>query len=463
MRDLAQSDPARRQFRSRRLRFSVFTSLFSKAATLAINFLALPLLFRSLGSRDFALYATLNAAAAWLAYANLGIGPKLVTATAVAFSAQDKRTIGKLVSSVAYPIIAISSIVVLSLIAYLFLGSPQKILGPDFASQLRLVKITGLVLIGTAWFQVQSSVYEAVQTGYHEQGVQNLLFGIGNLVSLVALISLIHTRPTIAGAICCLTVPIAIARGVNILVLRKKHIEIRPQFVNVDWRLSRDMLQSGLGYSMTTVGSFLNHQLPILLINHILSPILTSTSATLLNIVALAAGLVTMITIPMCASIADSLASHDLAWIRKFLRKLIGGTLSYAFIVGFVLCTMGSKLLMLAFGRELLVETTTLALVGGYLLLVLLEHVLIMTLIALGRIWQTASLYLLRGAVAVTLVPAATRITGVQGVFIVLITLTALFTIPCYCFLLTSTFRDLRRTTNSVGASRLHDTIPACS
>ena len=141
MREAVHSDPERRKFRARRLRFSVFSSLFSKAATLAINFLALPLLFRSLGSRNFALYATLNAAAAWLAYANLGIGPRLVTATAVAFSARDKLRIGKLVSSAAYPIGAISATVALSLIVYLIFGHAENALGPDFAGQQNLRRL----------------------------------------------------------------------------------------------------------------------------------------------------------------------------------------------------------------------------------------------------------------------------------------------------------------------------------
>jgi O-antigen/teichoic acid export membrane protein len=440
----------------------VFTSLFSKAATLSINFLALPLLFRYLGPKEFSLYAALNAAAAWLAYANLGIGPRLVTATAAAFSEHNKDRIPQLISSVIYPVSMIASALAVTLLSYVLFGRPEIVLGSNFAGHQNLVRATGAVLISTAWFQVIASVYEAVQTGYHEQGIQNLLFGIGNVVSFIALISLIRIHPTVTGAICCLTVPIALARAVNILCLRKRHPEIRSEFVSLNWRLSSHMLGSGLAFSMISIGSFLNHQLPILLVNHITLE-LTSTMATLLNLVMLATGLVTMITIPMCASIADSVASHDFDWIRGFLRKLILGTLVYALIVGLVLCTVGSKVLMLAFGNQLFVETATLVLVSGYLLLVLLEHVLVMTLIALGKIWQSATLYLLRGTVAVVIVPAATRLAGVNGVFIVLITLVILITIPCYYLLLRFAFRDLHRTTATVQTSQLLEAVPSCS
>jgi len=444
MSQIVLSGSDRRSFRGGRLRFSVLTSLFSKAATFSINFLALPLLFRCLGARDFALYATLNSAAAWLVYANLGIGPKLITSTATAFSKEDKQRVRQLFSSVIYPVIAIATLVGIGLLTFVFWGQPELALGENFRGQSSLIRIAATILIGVAWFQTVASVYEAVQTGYHEQGILNLFFGIGNVVSLVALIVLVRVHPTIVGAICCLTLPIALARASNILVLRSKHPEFQSKLNQLDWRVSRDMLRAGLGYSMISVGSFLNHQFPVLLVNHVLVPSLTSTTATLLNINNLATGLVTMITIPMCASIADSLAHRDFEWIRRFLRRLLGGTTAYALLVGLVLCTVGSKLLLLAFGKQLVVQTATLALVSTYLLLVLFEHVLVMTLIALGRIWQTASLYLLRGLIAVALVPAATRVFGINGVFIVLAVSAAMVTIPTYSFQLRYTFRRLQ-------------------
>lgn len=445
----ANESLAERAFRGQRLRFSVFTSLFSKSATLAINFLALPLLFRVLGPKEFALYATLSAASGWLVYANLGIGPKLVTATAIAFTQNNRHRIQTLISSVIYPVACLSILVSASLVAYLVAGQPDLALGPNFLGQGALIRNAGIVLLLTACIQVTASVYEAVQTGYHEQGTQNLLLGAGNLGCMFALLLVVRLHPTVPSAIASLSLPLVLSRIVNIVCLRRRHPEVKPKLQYLEWPESCKMLWSGLGYSMTSVGSFLNHQLPILLVNHILPPTLTSTTATLLNLVTLAAGLVTMITIPMCASIADSVVRRDVAWIQKFLTTLFCGVTAYALIVTGLLSTVGKEVLAAAFGKQLNVNAGTLVLVGAYIVAVLVEHVLVMSLVALGHIWQTAGLYLLRGLAAADLINVAARQLGVGGVFVTLIMLTAVVTIPGYCMLLMKSIRTLRLSCNA--------------
>ncbi len=443
------------QFRNRRLRFSVLTSLFSKAATLAINFLALPLLFRALGPIEFAMYATLNVGSAWLAYANLGVGPKLITTVAAAYRAQDKEKIQTALSSAFYPIALLAALVAVSLTGYLCFGDAQHVLGPNFSGHKGLILSSGFILIATGCCQVIASVYEAVQTGYHNQGVQNLYLAAGNLISLAGLLILVHTRPSITGAIFCISVPIILARYANITVLLWKYPEIRPAWKVFNRSTSWSMFSSGLGYSLSSVGSFLNHQLPVLLLNHVLTSGQTSSAATLLTMISLAAGLVTMITVPMCASIADSIANNDLDWMRRFLSKLMAGTVAYALAISIALYLFGEQFLKIAFGKQLFVQRHTLVAVGAYLLFVLVEHVLLMTLIALHRVWNTAILYVTRGILATLIIPFAAQRMGVDGVFITLLGLTVVVTIPAYIFLLNQTSGALKKQSQQFANSLL--------
>ena len=89
-------EPSRdaRRDRTNRIQLAWITSLLSTVTTVAIQLLAIPLVYRSLAESGYAAYASITAAAGVIGVLNLGVGGSLVTPLAAAAAEGDERTPG---------------------------------------------------------------------------------------------------------------------------------------------------------------------------------------------------------------------------------------------------------------------------------------------------------------------------------------------------------------------------------
>ena len=88
-------------FRIRRIKYAVVTSLCSKAITIIMQVVALPIAVKALGNKQFVLYSMLISAVGWLSLVNLGIGPALTVNIAEAAVLKDRETEKRLFNSAA--------------------------------------------------------------------------------------------------------------------------------------------------------------------------------------------------------------------------------------------------------------------------------------------------------------------------------------------------------------------------
>src|ERR1017187_1456353 len=105
----AATDP--RQFRHHRTRriFSAWvTSAPSKIVTLIVQVIAVPIVYRSIGPKQFASYVAVTAVVSILNLLNLGMGGALVTPLAQAAADKDRYREASLLRSVLIPVIALA-------------------------------------------------------------------------------------------------------------------------------------------------------------------------------------------------------------------------------------------------------------------------------------------------------------------------------------------------------------------
>jgi O-antigen/teichoic acid export membrane protein len=389
---------AAERFRFARLRLAVLTSLGSKATTLGIQFLAMPVAVRALGQKQFALYAVLVAAVGWLGFANFGVGPGVAVGIARAAVVGDLEGQRKIFGSAVVAVSCLLAIIALAAAVAFWWGAPERGLGSvavGAASEAR----GGLeILVVVALFQALFSVFEAVQIGLQGQHVLNLWLVAGNLTALAALLFVAVLRPTVIGMILALNVPVLLARLANTVGIAVRHANLWRGFRAFRAGEARSLVSGGLAYSLVGVGAFINHQFPVILVGRVLSASSTATLAAAMSLFLLAFGAISLVGAPLWPAVADGAARGEVAWVRRTLRHARILTMSTSFGIGVAFGLLGPWGLRAWCGSA--VEPTRFLMValGLYFMLAAWEYIHYVFLLGFGMSWLPALVYLARSA-----------------------------------------------------------------
>src|SRR5262249_3926585 len=115
-------DFSRKQFhagRGGRAKLAVSTSFISRAVTMAISLVVVPITVRYLGNEGYGLMTTISAVVAWLQFANLGIGLGLQNALTEETAKGNVQAQKELVSTAVFSLLGIGlALAVIGLIAF---------------------------------------------------------------------------------------------------------------------------------------------------------------------------------------------------------------------------------------------------------------------------------------------------------------------------------------------------------
>lgn len=386
-----------RRFRVTRLKYAVISSVASKIATLIAQFIALPLAARALGEQQFALYSVLVAGTAWISIANIGVGPPLVTAITAANAESDQEKQAILVSNAFYPVFGIS-IIILLLALYVILFFPNLInlssIGETYEDTARW---GALILISIITGRSVLSVFEAVQAGFQELHHVNIRSFVGNVISILAIALVAYNSPTVVGMILAVNIPLLTAQVINIWLLLRKRPYLFPQLSRIRQRFIRLLILPGLVFSLAgTIGSFINHQMPIVLIGNSFGTKATILYTVYMNIFILAFGLISMLGIPIWSTLSDSLARHDYTWAKSAYRNVLCYSIFYAVCVAVAILLLGNEFLSFVFGEDFQGSTSLALGFAVYFIVDVWEYVHYMFLIGMGKVKMASLIYFAR-------------------------------------------------------------------
>ena len=386
--------------------------------TVAVQVLAMPIAIRALGSEGFALYAVLAAALSWVGLANVGIGPGLVLGIASAAARRERATESRLFTSALVPVLVSAVALGLLLGIAIQLIPAANMFGPNYAQSAPTIRVGLLILLSFMLLQALLTVIEAAQIGHQEQYILNLWTMLGGLFTLVALVSVAKLTPTVVGMILAVNTPPLIARFVNSIRFMNGRRYLMPRREAFAWSDSKTLLLSGLAFSLVGIGSFLNHQVPVILVGRTLDTLVTATFAAVMSVFMMGFGMVSMVAVPLWPAIADSLTRGEIAWARGAYRKLLFYSMLYAVLVGAVLMIAGRPVLRLWFGQGINPSESLMALLGFYFVLAMWEYVHYMVLVGLKQIRVPSLIYLGRSLLTVVLVSLLIPKRGSEGAII---------------------------------------------
>ena len=390
--------------RTKRLKFAVITSIFSKIITVCVQLIAIPVAVNALGAERYGVFVTLTAVLAWISLANVGLEPGLTRGIALSAADGDLAREERYLSSSFFLVAGIASVLLTLLILVVWKAPVETLFGNEYAgfsSEIRW----GLLLLGLLFvLKLVLSVIEAARAGYQEQYITNLCMSAGNALSIALLFVVASYWPTVAGMIVAVYGAVVLAQllnGIHLLGFSRSYLMPRLGYFNLG--LSKVLVGSGLALFLIYVSSFVNQQLSLFISGRELGPTSAASLAIMLRMSELLGGVIMMITFPLWPAITEAVARRDISWVRNSYRKIALYSTSYSVAAGVTVAIAGQTIVYLWIGPEVLPSVLLQVLVGLYFVLWSWAHVNHMTLIGLGWLWPTALMVLTESLIMIPL------------------------------------------------------------
>ena len=418
-RDSERGGPA--ALRTRRLQYALGASLGGKLSSLLVQLIAMPVAVRALGSEQFALYLILAAAAAWLLLAEVGIGPVLVSRTALAVARHDLAEQRRLLSSAAALIGMLA--VALGGISYGILATcpVEGFFGPHYTKWASTIDGGLAILVGFSILAILCSVVEAVQAGYQEQHERLVWQIAANIASLGTLLAAALWWPTVLGMILAVNLPLYVARGLNALRFLRKRPFLLPALRDCRIAYMKEMLGDGFYMWLGSLCHVLCVQAPLLIVGRNLSPSATACFGAGMNILVLLTSAMLMVVWPVWPAMADSRARGDVSWASSVYRKTLTMSVSLSALIAIALSLTGSRIVPLWLGPSIRPTTLFMTLLSLYFVVSQWEYVHFMMLMGLNRIRKGSVPWFLRSCLAIGSISLLVGWAGENGVLLCLI------------------------------------------
>lgn len=409
---------AQRRHRQQRMTWAWGLSLGSTLTTVAIQFLAVPLVYRELGQGGYAAYASVTAAAGLIGILNLGIGGSLVTPVAAAAAEGNEERQALLVRAGLAPLIAVCMIAACIVIPAVVLLPLGALLGKAGAGASPDLRLAALIAVAAALAAVPLSATDVLRQAYQEMHVSNLYGATANILICIALLAAARYSGALAVFVAAFTLPPLAVRMANggFLIGRRRYLLRTP--ADFPWRESRLLLGDGLRYLAASFSNVLVYQWPVYWIARTLPASQSAPFAIFMQMVLFSASFAFGFLRPMWSSTADAHARGDHAW----LDRQIGIGRATVLLAG-----AGGLAAMLLFGQQavriwlrqpIAMDWQTRGLIGAYILLALWEQLHFLLALGVGQLRKATTAVFQRALFLALALPLLTALGGPRAAWL---------------------------------------------
>lgn len=330
-----------RSRRSAKLRLAIISSFGSKLCGLALQTIAIPLVYRTLGQHSYQLFLLLTAALATIGIAQMGAGPGLTQGIAAA-SAAGRRDREASLLNAAFRLSAIAALVGGAIVlAIIYLIPPEKIFGPAFAHERAAILSIANVCVLVAMVQMIAGVVDSALSGYQEQVLNNLGVMLSNIISIALLFIVCRNSPTVIGVVLVLYGAPMLSRIANLIGLSLRRPYLLQGFLRSCRGSYAVLLNVGLAFWAMQVGSLIEQNSGTYVLTHLASTQATNLFAIVFKSLSLAGSVVVLVTQPLWPAFVDAIGQRDFAWIHRSYARIRVALTLYSCLVALVMMTGG--------------------------------------------------------------------------------------------------------------------------
>jgi len=420
--------------RSRSIRLAVVTSFLSKAGTVLLQLLSLPVAVRVLGREEFGLYTAVNLSLSMVSLLQVGVGPALTHGLTRARAEDDEGRQRELGSTAFFMMAGIALLAGLALAAVLVFVPLPAIYGEAFVgreSALRPALWTGL---GLFLLLFVLNLTERVREGHLEVASNNLWGAAGNVLAAVLVGTGVWWIPQVWYLVLAVHGAMVTAKLCNTVTLWRKHPLMRPSLKCFRPAVARHLFSDGMAFSTCClVTGIVEYNLCGWMVGRAGGPADIALYGVFVSLTIMQLGFVVMLSAPTWPAVAEALARGDLPWARAAARRLYGFGSAFAVCSALGLVGLGPWLLWLWLGGEFSnIGRPMLACYGLYFVAHVWRHLNHAMMIGTGQVSKLVGIQLLESAVVAALAWPALRFGGISamlatmGIAILLLTGTCL-------------------------------------
>lgn len=347
------SSPDPTHQRDRSLRLAVITSLISKAGTIVLRLVSIPVAVNLLGMELFGVYTAITMAVGMIDMLHIGIGPALTKALAKAVARGDReteRTVFATSVLVSIGMTMIAGAVALSVLLHVPI---PELFGEKFApvsDAMFHAALLGLLIISV---EMACMPFEMSRDGYQETRFTNAWGAAGNIIGAVALFSGIWFFPTIEFLLIAVNGSLALAKLGNTIHLLSQRPYLLPKLSLFRKSLVGGLAKDGIRFSITYIlAAAVEYNLMAFLIGHHVGPRAVGIYNVMITVHFSLTGLVNMVTKPYWPALMDAWERKDHVWIQRSSNRLRIGGLGFSILAGVGLIALGPWILPLWAGEE---------------------------------------------------------------------------------------------------------------
>jgi O-antigen/teichoic acid export membrane protein len=377
--------------RSGLLRLAMIGSFFSKISGLALQAIAIPLVYHSLGQHRYELYLLLTAALATVGLAQLGAGPGLTQGIATANALGKRHDEGSLLAG-AFRLTGVATLIgggiVLSII---HLVPPERVFGSAFVNDRGTILTAANLCVIVLMAQMLFGVVDSALAGYQEQVFTSVGSMVANLLSIGVLFIVCRNAPTVTGVILVLYGVPTLSRIANLLALFFRRPYLLRGLLQSSRGFYATLMNVGLAFWAIQLGGVIEQHGGTYVLAHLSSTHDTDLFGVVYRALVLAGAVVNIITVPLWPAITDAIAHRDIDWIHRSYARVRRALTVYSCLLAFIVVIGGQWI----FEHILRVDTGgnhwLFVILGFYFVANIWTHLFYVTMMGLQGIWRIAA------------------------------------------------------------------------
>jgi O-antigen/teichoic acid export membrane protein len=299
------------------------TSFLSKALTIIISFVSVPLTVHYLGAERYGVWLTISSLLTWMALTDFGItGNALVNVIAEADGKDDRKLAREYTASAFWALNTVSLTiggVLAAAFRWIHWRAIFRVSDVMTTQELHLAcAITLLIFVLSFPLNMLNSIYNAYQDGF----VANMWGIASNLLALIGLIVVTQFQgglPALIIAQSGTRVLVSIANAIYMFAYR--YDWLRPAPTAIRWIRVKRLFKLGSKYLVTQLANLGIFQSQPLIITQILGPSKVTIFVIAYKIITAPVDLAYIATAPFVSAFSEAKARDDWRWIRGAFKN----------------------------------------------------------------------------------------------------------------------------------------------
>lgn len=339
--------------RNRKILSSTVTSIVGKVISIGVSLISVPLTLDYLGTERYGIWMSATSIVALLAFADLGIGNGLLNALAHASGKDDHMSARRYISTALIIFFFLAIVLgLLSLVGYRFIDWRLLFNLPSGINSTEVAGMTLMLCLLTA-VNIPLGVSYRIYLGYQEGYKANFQLMIGSLISFLGVLICVEYKAKL------FFLALAFSGGQTLALLYgtynvffKNYKWIQPRIKLFDWKISRELVRTGLFFLILQTMAILGSASDNLVIAQIMGQEEVSTYAVVQRLFSTVV-ITQYITMALWPAFNEAISRGDFSWAKKTLKKMLLLAFWSSLLIGILMILFGSDLILIWTGSKI--------------------------------------------------------------------------------------------------------------